>query len=85
LNLHPTHLHYDTVERSGRTPRVNVQSSVGYQVCVGTRGIVLCKSRDVEIVQDAGGEFNTGRKENRGEGGKKREWRCGREDGIYIH
>jgi hypothetical protein len=27
-------------------------------VCFGTRGIVLCKSRDVEIVQDAGGVFN---------------------------
>ena len=26
-----------------------VQSCVGYQVCFGTRSIVLCKSRDVEI------------------------------------
>jgi hypothetical protein len=28
---------------------VNVQSCVSYQVCFGTRGVVLCKSRDVEI------------------------------------
>jgi len=28
-------------------------------VCFGTRVVVLCKSRDVEIVQDAGGVFNT--------------------------
>jgi len=50
---------------------VNVQSCVGYWVCFGTRGIVLCKSRDVRIVQDAGGEINTGRKEDEGVGGKK--------------
>jgi len=36
---------------------VNVQSCVGYRVCLGTRGVVLCKSRDVEIVQDADGVF----------------------------
>ena len=63
---------------------MNVQSCVGYQVCFGTRGVVLCKSRDVDIVQDAGGVFNTGSKENGGVGGKKREWRCRREEGIYI-
>jgi len=28
---------------------VNVQSCVGYRVYVGIRGIVLCKSHDVEI------------------------------------
>jgi hypothetical protein len=28
---------------------VNVQSCVGYVVCFGMRGVVLCKSRDVEI------------------------------------
>jgi len=33
---------------------VNIQSCVGYLVCFGTRGVVLCKSGDVEIVQDAG-------------------------------
>ena len=44
----------------------------------------MCKSRDVEIVQDAGGVFNLGRIENGGEGEKKREWRCRREEGIYI-
>jgi len=49
MNLHPRRYHYDTVERSERKPRVNVQSCVGYRVCFGTRGIVLCKSRDVEI------------------------------------
>ena len=46
----------------------------------GTRGVILCMSRDVEIVQDAGSVFNTGRKENGGVGGKKREWRCRREE-----
>jgi len=28
---------------------VNVHSCVGYRVCFGTRGVVLCTSRDVEI------------------------------------
>jgi len=63
---------------------VNVQSCEGYQVCFGLRAVVLCKSRDVEIVQDAGSVFNMGRKENRGLGGKRREWRYRREEGIYI-
>jgi hypothetical protein len=49
MNLHPSRWHYDTVERSERKPRVNVQSCVGYRVCFGTRGDVLCKSLDVEI------------------------------------
>jgi len=40
-------------------------------VCYGMRGIGLCKSRHVEIVQDAGGVINTGGKENGGAGGKK--------------
>jgi len=40
-------------------------------VCFGTRGVVLCRSRDVEIVQNAGSVFNLGRKENGGVGGKK--------------
>jgi len=35
-------------------------------VCFGKRGVVLCKSRDVEIIQDAAGVFNTGGKENGG-------------------
>jgi len=70
MNQHPRRSHYDTVECSGRKPRVNVQSCEGYSVCFGTRGVVLCKSRDVEIVQDAGGVFYTGRKENGGVGGK---------------
>jgi len=58
MNRHPRRYHYDTVDHSGRKPRVNIQSWVGYRVCVGTRGVVLCKSCDVEIVQDAGGVFN---------------------------
>jgi len=37
---------------------VNVQSCVDHGVCFGTRAVVLCKSRDVEIVEDAGGVFN---------------------------
>jgi hypothetical protein len=40
-------------------------------VCFGTRGVVLCKSCDVERVQDAGGVFHTEGKENGGEGWKK--------------
>ena len=51
---------------------MNVQSCVGYQLCFGTRGVVLCKSRDVEIVQDAAVVFNMGGKDNGGVGGKKR-------------
>jgi hypothetical protein len=47
---------------------VNVQSCDGYRVCFGTRGVVLCKSRDVELVQDAAGVFNTGGKDNGGVG-----------------
>jgi len=39
-------------------PRVNVQSCIGYRVCFETRGIVLWKSHDVEIVHDGGGVFN---------------------------
>jgi len=41
-------------------------------VCSATRGIVSLKSRDVEIVQNAGGVFNMGGKENGGERGRKR-------------
>ena len=61
---------------------MSVQSCVGDWECFGTSGMVLCKSRDVEIVQDAGGVFHMGRNENGGVGGKKREWRC-RQD-IYT-
>jgi len=39
-------------------------------VCFGTRGVVLCKSRVVQRVQDPGGVFDTGGKQNGGEGGK---------------
>ena len=40
-------------------------------MCLGTRGVDVCQSHDVEIVQDAGGVFNMGGKENEGVGGKK--------------
>jgi hypothetical protein len=39
---------------------------------LGTRGVVLCKSRDIEIVQDAGWVFNMGGIVNGGAGGIKR-------------
>jgi hypothetical protein len=39
-------------------------------VCFGTRGVVLYKSRVVERVQDRGGVFIMGGKQNGGEGGK---------------
>jgi hypothetical protein len=35
------------------------------------RGIVLCKSHDIKIVQDAAGVFNPGAKDSAGVGGKK--------------
>ena len=59
---------------------MNVQSCVGYRVGFVTRGVELCKSPDVEIGQDAGGVFNRATNENGGVGGKKREWRCRREE-----
>ena len=34
----------------------------------GTRGVVVCKSQDVELVQDACGVFTAGRTENGGVG-----------------
>jgi len=40
-------------------------------VCFRTRSVVLCKARDVKIVQGAGGVFNMWGKENRGVGWKK--------------
>ena len=81
MNLQPRRYDCDTVERSRRKPRLNIQSRVGYWVCYGTRGVVLCKSRDVQIDQDAGRVFNCWRcVQYRG----KREWRCRREEGIYI-
>jgi len=84
MNLHPRREHYDTVERSGRKPRVNVQSCVGDRVHFGTRGVVLCKSLDVEIVQDAGSVFNMGGKENRGVGRKKGYIYSGSCDLVHI-
>jgi hypothetical protein len=40
-------------------------------VCFGTRGGVLCRSRDVERVADTGGGINTLGKENECVGRKK--------------
>jgi len=40
-------------------------------VCFGTRGVVLCQSCDVRIIQDAGGVSNMGGRDNGGVGGKK--------------
>jgi hypothetical protein len=40
-------------------------------VCFGTRCIVFCKSRDVEIVLDAASVFDMGGKPNGGVGRKK--------------
>jgi len=71
MNLHPRHYNYDTVEHCESKPRVNAQCCIGYKVCLGTRGVVLCKSHDVEIVQDAAGVFNRGGKVNGSVGGKK--------------
>jgi hypothetical protein len=70
MNLHLMDLHYDTVECSGRKPRGNIQSWVGYRVCFGTRGVVLCKSRVLERVQDPGSVFNTGGEQTGGEAWK---------------
>jgi hypothetical protein len=44
MNQHPRHQDYYTVEYSENKARENVQSYIGYRVCFGTRGIVLCKS-----------------------------------------
>jgi hypothetical protein len=41
-------------------------------VCFGLGGVVLCKLRVVERVQDPGGVFHTGVQQNGGEGGKIR-------------
>ena len=40
-------------------------------MCFETSGVVLCKSRDVERVEDAGSVLNTEGKANGGVGGKK--------------
>jgi hypothetical protein len=64
-------LNCDTVECSGRKLGWNIQSCVGYRVSFGTRVVILCKSCVVERVQDAGGVFNMGGKQNGGEGRKK--------------
>ena len=48
----------------------------------GMTGVVLCKSRDVNIVQDSGGVLNCAQCVQYG---RKREWRCRREEWIYIY
>jgi hypothetical protein len=50
---------------------VNTQSCVGYQVYCGMIGVVLGKSRDVRIVQDATVVINTGAIDNADVGGKE--------------
>ena len=40
-------------------------------MCFGTRGVVFCKSCDVERVEDVGGVLTMGGKDNGGDGGKK--------------
>ena len=72
MNLHPMRSHYDRVECSGKMPRGNVQHFIGHRLCFRTRDIVLCQSQDVDIVQDAGGVFDTGRKKNCSLGGETR-------------
>jgi len=71
MNLHPRRYNYDTVAFSGRKHKGNVRSCVGYQVCFGMRGVVWCKSRDVENVQDAGIVCNSGGLMNGGVGKKQ--------------
>ena len=58
INLLPRRWDYDTVESSRKKPTVNVWSCVGYQVHFETRWVVLCKSCNFEIIQDAGGVCN---------------------------
>jgi hypothetical protein len=58
------------VECSRRKRRGNVQSGVGFRVCVGMKGIDLSQSDVVETIQDADSVFNTGGKQNGGEGMK---------------
>jgi hypothetical protein len=70
MNLHQRDQNYDTVERSESKPRVIVQGCLGYRLCIGTRGVVLCKSQDVKAVPDAASVFNTGGKDNGGVGAK---------------
>jgi hypothetical protein len=64
LNLHLRCPHFGTAEYRGRKLRGNVQHSAGYRVSFGMTGCVLCKTSDVEIVQNAGGVFNMGAKQN---------------------
>jgi hypothetical protein len=71
VNIHPRRQQYDTVERSERKPTGNIQSNVGYRVCFGTGGDMLCKSRDVERVRDAASVFSMRGTANAGVDGKK--------------
>ena len=64
MNLHQMQLHYDTVECSRSNHREKLYSCVAYRMRFGTRCVVLCKSCDVERVQDAGSVFVTGGGQN---------------------
>jgi hypothetical protein len=44
---------------------------VGYVVCITARGVILCKTRDVDGIEDTRSEVNPGRRENGGVDGKK--------------
>jgi len=81
MNLHLRCWHYDTIEWTGRKPWVNIECCVGYGRRCGMGGVVLCKSRDVESVQDAGPVLNC---EGCVECRSKRASRCRREEGICI-
>ena len=49
-----------------------MESYIDYRVWFRTRSYAVCKSCDVEILQDCGGVFNSGGKENCSVGAKKR-------------
>jgi len=57
---YPRHYHYDTVQCSRRTLRVNIQCHVHYWACFGTSGYDLYKSCDGKIVLYTGSVFNIG-------------------------
>jgi hypothetical protein len=71
INLYPMCELCDTAYCSGRTSSGKTQRFVGCWVCFATKGVGLCMSRDVEIVQDTRGVCNLRGNESGGVGGKK--------------
>jgi len=63
MNLPPKLWHYAPVGCSGKKARGRVNSCGGHQVCFVMRGIILFKSPDVEIAQDAGSVYTMAGKE----------------------